>query len=237
MDFRYDTDTPGERIQVRSTPCRADAGSSSRSGQGIYWRFGKRLLDLSLVLAFAPFAIPLITLLALTTFALDRRNPLFGHVRVGRDGRSFRCWKLRSMVPNAELKLKILLATDREARREWSANVKLAKDPRITPFGAFLRRTSLDELPQLWNVLRGDMSLVGARPVTAPELVRYGRYTQAYYAQRPGLTGLWQVSGRNDVSYEDRVAMDCDYLERISLKTDLGLILATVGEVLRRRGS
>lgn len=235
MDFRYDTDAPGERIQLHSTPHRAD--SSKRSGQRIYRRFGKRLLDLSLVIAFAPFTIALITLLALITFALDRRNPLFGHARVGQDGQSFRCWKLRSMVPDAEQKLKLLLAGDIEARKEWSTNVKLTKDPRITPFGAFLRRTSLDELPQLWNVLRGDMSLVGARPVTQPELARYGRHAQAYYAQRPGLTGLWQVSGRNDVSYEDRVAMDCDYLERISLKTDLMLILATIREVLRRRGS
>lgn len=160
----------------------------------------------------------------------------FGHQRVGRDGRLFQCWKLRSMVPDAGARLAQHLAENPSAAALWARDFKLDSDPRVTRFGDFLRRSSLDELPQLWNVLRGDMSLVGPRPVTAAEYASYGR-SQGYYRRlRPGLTGLWQVSGRNDTGYRARVALDVGYYWRASLLLDLRILVATAGVVLRRTG-
>jgi lipopolysaccharide/colanic/teichoic acid biosynthesis glycosyltransferase len=155
---------------------------------------------------------------------------------VGRNGRAFRCWKIRSMVHDAEARLAELLETDLAAAEEWETYQKLDDDPRIMPLGDVLRRTSLDELPQLWNVLRGDMSLVGPRPVTAPELERYGASRSAYCAMRPGITGLWQVSGRNEVTYAERVALDVEYLRKMSLRLDVRIMLQTAGVVLRPTG-
>lgn len=198
---------------------------------------GKRALDLvGTTLLLVP-ALPLIALL----WMLVRRDGgpgFFGHWRVGRGGRPFRCWKLRSMVPGAEAVLARHLAANPKAAAQWAAEVKLRDDPRITALGRVLRRTSLDELPQLFNVLRGEMSLVGLRPVTAGELARYGPYQSLYLALRPGITGLWQVSGRGCGSdYDTRVAMDIAYGTRASLGLDLAILARTVGAVLRRTGS
>ncbi len=158
-------------------------------------------------------------------------------MRLGRDGRAFGCLKFRSMVADGEAVLTAHLAADAQARAEWAATHKLTNDPRITPIGQVLRKTSLDELPQLWNVLRGEMSLVGPRPIVQAEVARYGRAFQTCFAVPPGVTGLWQVSGRSDTSYAERVALDLDYASRWSLRRDIAILLRTIPAVLAQRGS
>jgi lipopolysaccharide/colanic/teichoic acid biosynthesis glycosyltransferase len=162
---------------------------------------------------------------------------LFAHYRVGRDGKLFRCMKFRSMLRDSEQVLAQLLRDDPQARAEWARDQKLADDPRITSVGQFLRRSSLDELPQLLNVLRGEMSLVGPRPITVSELTRYGSVRWHYLSVRPGITGLWQVSGRNNTSYEERVALDRHYVEQRSWIGDIGILLRTVRVVVLREGA
>lgn len=196
-----------------------------------------RGLDVILAGGVLVFFAPLMLIIALMIWLQDGAGPLFGHRRIGRGGRDFACLKFRSMVPNAEHKLNALLAADPEARRQWQAEQKLLNDPRVTPLGDFLRRSSLDELPQLINVLRGDMSIVGPRPIVRAETVRYGRSFESYCAVRPGITGLWQVSGRNDVSYRRRVALDRLYVRTRSLQRDMEIMALTVPAVLMRRGS
>lgn len=220
---------------VAEFPAADTASSQSSNARSLYRDYGKRLLDLTLVILSAPVWVWLILVLAVIVM-LDGGKPFFGHERVGRDGRVFRCWKLRTMVPDAEKRLADHLAKDAVARREWETEYKLTKDPRITRLGSFLRKSSLDELPQLWNVLVGQMSLVGPRPVTTAELPRYGSLLQAYLAQRPGVTGKWQVGGRNAISYAQRVEMDATYLRECSLMTDVRLILATLVVMCRRTG-
>mgnify|MGYP005849597981 CR=1 FL=1 len=167
----------------------------------------------------------------------DGGPAIFGHERVGRDGESFVCYKFRTMVPGAQAELEHLLASDPELAREWEQNHKLKDDPRITPIGRFLRRTSLDELPQLWNVLKGEMSLVGPRPVVTEELARYGESLPYYFESTPGITGLWQVSGRNDVDYRRRVHLDCWYVKNWSLWYDVVILLRTIPILFRRNGA
>ena len=163
---------------------------------------------------------------------------IYKHKRVGRGGREFYCLKFRSMVVNSDEVLRELLEKDPAARREWNTTFKLRNDPRITRFGHFIRKTSLDELPQFWNVLRGDMSVVGPRPVVRQELeTYYGPYAQAYYKVRPGITGPWQVGGRSDLSYPERVALDTAYVRNLTILGDLKLIAKTVTAVFARRGS
>ena len=148
----------------------------------------------------------------------------------------FRCWKIRTMVPDADQRLAKLLETDPIAAAEWARDHKLEDDPRVTRLGQFLRKTSLDELPQLWNVLKGDMSFVGPRPIVIEEMSRYGMYQAAYLAMKPGVTGMWQVSGRNDVTYDERVQMDVSYFDRISFLLDVRLIAKTASAVFHRTG-
>ncbi|HKA39286.1 MAG TPA: sugar transferase, partial [Burkholderiales bacterium] len=162
---------------------------------------------------------------------------IFRHMRVGRYGRMFGCLKFRTMVLDAEGVLRGHLDADPGARAEWERDFKLKDDPRITPIGAFLRKTSLDELPQLWNVLKGEMSLVGPRPIIEEELERYGDQVGYYLETRPGVTGLWQISGRNDTGYEDRVALDSWYVRNWSLWYDLVILVKTINVVLRRKGA
>ena len=200
-----------------------------------YRTYGKRVLDVVLVASSLVMIVPLMLILAIVTMR-DGGNPFFGHRRIGQNGVSFQCWKLRTMVVNAEDRLKDHLAANPDAKREWDANFKLENDPRVTKLGHFFRKTRVDELPQFWNVLRGEMSLVGPRPVTAPELDRYGDDLPHYLSQRPGVTGKWQVVGRSDVSYNERVQMDVEYGAECSLKTDIALIAATLLVVVRRTG-
>jgi len=168
----------------------------------------------------------------------DGGPAFFAHQRVGRGGKLFGCLKFRSMVIDSQARLEALLASDPTARAEWEATRKLKNDPRITRIGRFLRSTSLDELPQLINVLRGEMSLVGPRPVQEAEIDRYYGASAAHYtAVRPGITGLWQVSGRSETSYESRVALDVSYVSRPSMIADLTILLRTPFAVLSRRGA
>ena len=180
---------------------------------------------------------PLMVLVILLIWWHDGAPAFYGHYRVGHDGKLFRCLKFRSMRRDAESALAALLARSPEARAEWQRDQKLRHDPRVTPIGKLLRRTSLDELPQLFNVLRGEMSLVGPRPVTAGELTRYGRARWHYLSVRPGITGLWQVSGRNNTTYEERVALDKLYVERRTAWFDARILLKTVPVVLARHGA
>ncbi len=192
-----------------------------------------RLAALLLIVALSP----LLAWIAWRIWREDGAPILFGHYRVGRQGRLFRCLKFRTMVRDSRERLEALLAGDATAREEWARDQKLANDPRITPVGQFLRRTSLDELPQLFNVLAGQMALVGPRPITVPELSRYGVVRWHYLNVAPGMTGLWQVSGRNDLDYAQRVALDCRYVEQRSLAFDLRILWRTVFVVLRGAGA
>ncbi len=205
------------------------------SVSGHYGAFGKRVFDVVFALVLLPFLVPVIGVLWLSV-RRDGGPGFFGHERIGRDGVAFRCWKLRTMVVDAEARLCAHLAADPEAAAEWAREHKLSNDPRVTRWGRFLRRTSLDELPQIWNVLRGEMSFVGPRPVVLAELDRYGPHRAAYCALRPGITGLWQVSGRNDVSYAERVQLDASYARSCGLWRDLEIILRTAHAVLGATG-
>jgi len=180
--------------------------------------------------------LPLLIIVSAAIYMQDGGPILFSQERIGRRGRSFRCLKFRTMTTNAEARLERLLASDPCARAEWMSDQKLRRDPRITPLGAILRKSSLDELPQLINVLRGEMSLVGPRPIVQAEAWHYGHRIAYYQAVKPGITGLWQVSGRNDIGYRRRVAMDCLYVHKKSLMFDGWLLIRTIPAVLIRRG-
>ncbi|TCL07345.1 undecaprenyl-phosphate galactose phosphotransferase WbaP [Sodalis ligni] len=199
-------------------------------------RFLKRSFDLlgsSLIMLFLS---PVIVLL-LYQVSRDGGSPIYGHERIGLNGKKFKCLKFRSMVLNSQEVLDELLANDPQARIEWEKDFKLKCDPRITKVGQFLRKTSLDELPQLWNVFRGDMSLVGPRPVVEKELERYAGDADYYLMAKPGMTGLWQVSGRNDVDYDVRVYFDAWYVKNWSLWNDIAILFKTINVVLRREGA
>lgn len=169
---------------------------------------------------------------------LDSPGPvIFAHTRIGQNGRTFPCYKFRTMVPNAEAMLRDYLQHNPEAQKEWEEEYKLKNDPRVTRIGRFLRRTSLDELPQFFNVLRGEMSLVGPRPIVKGEIPKYEEYINDYYLVRPGITGIWQVSGRNDIDYPERVRMDSWYTRNWSLWIDIVILLKTVKVVFERKGA
>ena len=199
----------------------------------LYRRVLKRWLDVGLVLMVVPFVVPVVLVLALV-LKLTGHAPFFSQERVGKDGRIFRLWKLRTMVPDADARLQAHLLSDDAARQEWDAFQKLSRDPRITEFGQFLRKSSLDELPQLWNVLVGDMSLVGPRPMMVDQQDLYPG--SAYYALRPGLTGTWQISDRNHSTFAQRAEFDAEYERNLTFFRDLKILLATVGVVLRATG-
>jgi Undecaprenyl-phosphate galactose phosphotransferase WbaP len=196
----------------------------------------KRVIDIIGSLALLVLFSPLFLVVALMV-SLDGGPVFYRHKRIGRDGKPFGCLKFRTMILGAEACLNEYLSYHPEQRREWEQDQKLAFDPRVTAIGNVLRRLSLDELPQLVNVLVGEMSLVGPRPVTEGELKHYGAAASAYLAVRPGLTGPWQVSGRNDVSYATRVAMDEAYVRNFSLWNDIVILLRTPGVVLSKKGA
>ena len=196
----------------------------------------KRLFDIVLALLFMPAVAPILAVLWVLT-RLDGGPGFFGQERVGKDGRRFTCWKLRTMVVDAERVLADLCASDPKVAEEWHVNQKLAKDPRITGVGRFLRKSSLDELPQILNILWGDMSFVGPRPFTVGQEHLYvAAGGTAYFKLRPGVTGLWQIEGRGTTRFVDRVRFDEDYYARASLGCDLSLIGKTFGVVLKGTG-
>lgn len=231
----YDLVTRGALL---ATPGGAAALPAARGlslrPRGLYGRYGKPVLDRLLILFALPVALPLIALCALALW-IEGGAPFYTQARLGRGGKRFSILKLRTMVRDADAVLEGYLAANPAMRREWDEMQKLRHDPRITKVGAFLRATSLDELPQLWNVLTGDMSLIGPRPMMPEQLEMYGD-PKAYFALRPGITGLWQVSARNHSRFTYRNEVDGAYRRGLSLPLDLTILIKTVGVVLRRTG-
>lgn len=207
--------------------------STTRSPINSLLKFG---FDYIVASGLLVFCIPLFVVLVII-IRLDGGPALYSHGRVGSGGRRFVCLKFRSMVTNADEVLDRLLRSDPDAAREWAETQKLRDDPRITKVGRVLRKTSLDEIPQFINVLRGEMSLVGPRPIIAKEIQRYGDDYYYYIEARPGITGLWQVSGRNDTSYEERVRLDVLYIQQWSMWRDFAILIKTIPVVIRRRGA
>mgnify|MGYP000980169560 CR=1 FL=1 len=197
--------------------------------------FTKKLIDivgasLGLILL-SPLFLIIIVLIKIDDF----KAPIFfGHERVGKDMKHFKCWKFRTMVPNAQ---KVFENFTPEQKEEFAVNFKLKDDPRITKIGNVLRKTSLDELPQIWNILVGQMSIVGPRPIVDEELEKYGQYQDILVSVKPGLTGLWQCSARSNCTYEERVTLDMEYISSRSLKMDMIIIFKTFGKVFRREGA
>lgn len=200
-------------------------------------RLFKRIFDITATVIGGILILPVIAIVAILIY-LDSPGPIvFGHKRVGQGGKEFPCYKFRSMVPNAQEALEIYLKENPAAREEWERDFKLKDDPRVTKIGKFLRKTSLDELPQLWNVLIGDMSLVGPRPIVRAEVEKYGEYINDFYLVPPGITGVWQVSGRSDTTYEERVLMDSWYVHNWSVWIDIVYLVKTVFAVIKSKGA
>jgi exopolysaccharide production protein ExoY len=209
-----------------------DSKFGARRGTG-----AKRAFDVTAASIMLIFALPAMFFIAVILFSTDRGPVLFSHERIGLNGKRFKCLKFRSMVVNSKEALQRHLEMFPQARAEWEATQKLRDDPRITRLGRFLRVTSLDELPQLINVIRGEMSLVGPRPIVQDEVVRYADQIEHYSAVRPGITGLWQVSGRSDVDYDQRVQLDSLYVREWSFLGDFVILIKTVKVVIMRTGS
>ncbi len=205
------------------------AATGSPQPTGLIW---KRLIDIVLALSGIILLAPLLTICFLVTVLTSPGPALFRHRRVGFKGKQFDCLKFRTMVTDAPERLRQLLDSDPVAAAEWTENRKLRYDPRVTAIGAILRKSSLDELPQLFNVLKGEMSIVGPRPVTEEELVRYSSAVNAYLACRPGITGLWQVSGRSTTTYNKRIACDTFYARNWSMTLDAKILIVTIPSLL-----
>lgn len=200
-----------------------------------YRSIGKRMFDFAFVLALVPVVLPLMATIFLILL-LQGASPLYVQERVGLGGRKFRIWKFRTMIQDADAVLEEVLAANPAMRAEWNATQKLKNDPRITPFGSLLRKTSLDELPQLWNVLIGQMSLLGPRPMMPEQTYLYGPALPVYTSLRPGISGVWQVSDRNESHFQRRAELDIDYARDLSFATDLHLVLKTLRTMLRSTG-
>ncbi len=201
------------------------------------YRVIKRGLDIVLVILASPLLVPLFLAVAAAVRFSSPGPVLFSHRRIRRHGEFFTMWKFRTMRVDSAQMLEDYLAANPEARREWRETHKLKHDPRVTRIGAFLRRMSLDEVPQFWNVLQGTMSLVGPRPIVAAEVEKYGGNFEEYCKVKPGLTGLWQVSGRNEVSYDERVQLDCKYVRSWSLLGDAKIMSRTLTSVVNQDGA
>lgn len=230
MEFRITDATAGVENDsfVISEPHRPNPRNSFNA---------KRAVDILAASLGLIFVAPLLLIVGLLVRLQDGNAAIFSHTRYGRYGRTFKCYKLRSMVPDAAERLQALLDSDPVAKREWDLTQKLTHDPRITPLGRFIRATSIDELPQLINVLKGDMSLVGPRPISLSERSKYGENFADYCSVRPGITGLWQISGRNKISYPERVRMDTAYARTRSFWGDIMIILKTIPAVLKSDGA
>jgi exopolysaccharide production protein ExoY len=195
------------------------------------------VLDIAIAIVIIAFTAPLLIAIALAVKLQDGGPAVYRQNRIGLNGRTFPCFKFRSMLVDADARMAALLEADPLARLEWALTQKLRSDPRVTPLGRFLRKSSLDELPQIFNVLRGEMSVVGPRPIVESEIPRYGRHFRYYCSVRPGITGLWQVSGRSDVSYRRRVLLDVVYARSRSVTLDLKILLKTPMVILLSKGS
>lgn len=236
MTISYPRFQSARPVVVEAVPAvnRADVSVlSPEPRRGFYRNYLKRALDVTAILLAAPVVVPVVVALAFAV-SRDGSKPFYSQQRVGQHGRAFRMWKLRSMVPDADERMEAYLASNPAARAEWDETQKLKNDPRVTPFGRFLRKSSLDELPQLWNVFTGDMSLVGPRPMMLNQQALYPG--MAYYALRPGITGYWQTAGRNRTTFEARAEYDTVYEESLSLATDAKILVRTVGVVMNGTG-
>lgn len=229
VGFSAFDERPGPEPDTRALAARYSSGALG----GV----GKRTVDLLVAAVALTLLAPLFLLVAVSVKCSGPGPVFYGHKRVGLDGASFRCWKFRSMVTDGDRILSDYIANHPDEREEWETNRKLRNDPRVTRIGSVLRAYSVDELPQLINVLTGDMSIVGPRPVTEDELGLYGNAAALYLMTRPGITGLWQVSGRSDTSYVERVALDTRYVQAWSFWSDLMIILRTIPAVVSSKGS
>jgi Undecaprenyl-phosphate galactose phosphotransferase WbaP len=218
---------------------RAAVSSAARHLPASLFRYRvvKRVLDIVLVILALPVLLPALLLVAAVVRFTSPGPVFFSHRRICRDGAFFSMWKFRTMCVNSSDVLEQYLARHPDARAEWSKSHKLRVDPRITSVGLFLRRFSLDELPQVWNVLSGEMSLVGPRPIVAAEVEKYAECFDAYCRVKPGISGLWQVSGRSELTYDQRVELDCRYVEQWSLLRDLKILCRTCKSVVNRDGA
>ena len=198
----------------------------------------KRAFDIFFSLLALILCSPFYLLIALAIRLTSRGKAFYSHERVGRGGKLFRCYKFRTMYQDAEKRLSNILANNPQLKKEWEETYKLKKDPRITPLGSFLRKTSIDELPQFWNVLKGDLSIVGPRPVVAAELSQhFGVKAAKILSIRPGITGIWQTSGRNDTCYTTRVKLDEKYVDNRNIMLDLKLIVKTIPKMISSKGA
>ena len=232
-EFQSGTALSMSVTEQHAAAARDPLSDAARRRGGFYRNLLKRLLDIVAIVAALPVVVPMVAVMAMLV-ARDGGKPFYSQVRVGKGGKPFRMWKLRSMVNDADERMVAYLAENPAARAEWDSTQKLRNDPRITPMGQFLRKSSLDELPQLWNVLRGDMSLVGPRPMMLNQQSLYPG--EAYYRLRPGVTGYWQTAGRNKTTFEARAEFDSAYEQDLTLMTDLRILTRTVGVVLKGTG-
>ncbi|MEN8660297.1 sugar transferase [Marivita sp.] len=228
MTLHFRQPGPGADIETL-----VNAAFSNTEPTSVYRDYLKRIMDITLVIMAAPAVVLILGICALL-IARDGGSPFYQQSRIGRFGKTFKMWKLRSMVANADLALEDHLRANPAARAEWNRNQKLRHDPRITKIGQILRKTSLDELPQLWNVLKGDMSLVGPRPMMVDQQSMYPG--SAYYALRPGITGFWQVSVRNESSFAERATYDAEYLRKVTFVQDVSVMFKTVSVVTKGTG-
>ena len=199
--------------------------------------FTKRVFDIAIILCSLPLTLPVCLLTALFVKLTSPGPILYGHKRVGLNGKEFKCWKFRSMYIDADKQLAKILSENPKMKKQWDRERKLENDPRVTPFGKFIRKTSLDELPQLINIFVGQMSFVGPRPVMQDELERYGKKAGYILSVLPGLSGMWQTSGRSDTAYEDRVVLDAYYIQNWSVWLDIWILIKTVWVVLAGKGA
>ena len=199
--------------------------------------FTKRLIDLFLIFISLPIILPVMLILSILVKITSKGPVFYGHKRVGKNGKEIKCWKFRSMYNNSQEMLEKILATDPIRKAEWEKDRKFVDDPRVTNFGKFLRKTSLDELPQLFNILIGQMSFVGPRPVTKSEIEKYGESANFVLSVTPGLSGMWQISGRSDTGYEERINLDTYYIQNWSVWLDIWIIIKTVWVVIRGKGA
>jgi exopolysaccharide production protein ExoY len=224
--------------ETTGVPASLSFGSDRRiAGSGAVGGTPKRVTDVTCAAMALLVLLPILLIVAVMIWWHDGGSPFYGHKRIGREGRAFRCWKFRSMVANADQVLADLLVADPDAAKEWAETQKLRRDPRVTPIGRLLRLSSVDELPQLFNVICGDMSLVGPRPIVPLEAERYGAAFGSYLVCRPGLTGLWQISGRSNASYSERIRFDVQYATTWSFWQDAKIAALTIPTLLSREGS
>lgn len=240
--YRYTIQVPRiNDISTISTNVRDFGGilgfSSTHNLTKRFSLFWKRFIDLFLLLISSPITIPVVLIVSLA-IKISSPGPVFyGHKRTGRNGREFKCWKFRSMVIDADKQLEKILAENPQMRAEWEKDRKFTNDPRVTKIGKILRKTSIDEIPQFFNILTGEMSFIGPRPVTEPELKKYGNKAEFILSVQPGLSGMWQISGRSDTGYEERVTLDSYYIQNWSVWLDIWIIIKTVYVVLRGKGA